>query len=473
MSKMTGFKYFGGTKQEFITKGLATTHKDAIVFIKGGSDAKQSCIFAQGMYFANFSEFLAAINYVKGVKVGSSEYVATAGGGYIPFASDDNSTVSLTVANGTITVGLTEAFVTTVNSTATNLGSKTDAADKDGSAFARIANLAALVSDLTGGSTDSIEGQINNAINALREEIVGDLSGDEENSKTLEEINAELDGIDSEINDIRTTFATTQNLEDSVALVQGKSTDASTATTIYGAKKYAEEKAAAVNTALEPRVKANEDAIAVLNGNDTTTGSVDKKIKDAINAFAGSADSDNVIENVTELLNYVSGVDGSKDLADALAQIEENKGKIETLNGTNTTAGSVAKQVKDAIDAEVSRADGAYATKAQGAKADTAYQKPSTGIPTNDIAQDAITTDKIAPESVTFDKLETNIAVVVDNAPTSAAASDYISATIEEHVLTIEVVTEDPTSEPAATAGLATAQGVRDYVNNAFEWEEL
>ena len=469
--KMTGFKYFNGTKQEFINKNLATTYADAIVFIKGGNDAKQSCIFAQGTYFANFSEFLAAINYVKGVKVGNSEYNAIAGGGYIPFASGDNSTVALNVQNGTITVGLTEAFVTKVNNTATNLGNASDAANKDGSAFARIANLAALVSDLTGGSTDSIEGQINNAINALREEIVGDLSGDEENSKTLEEINAELDGIDSEINDIRTTFASLQNVEDSVALVQGKSTDASTAITIYGAKKYAEEKAAAVNTALEPRVKANEDAIAVLNGNDATTGSVDKKIKDAINDFATKVSNDQTVNTFKELIDYAA--EHGSEFSELVGEVEANTSAIETLNGNNTVAGSVDKKVKDAIDAEVSRADGAYATKAQGAKADTAYQKPSTGIPTNDIAQDAITTDKIAPESVTFNKLETNIAVVVDNAPTSAAASDYISATIEEHVLTIEVVTEDPTSEPAATAGLATAQGVRDYVNNAFEWEEL
>lgn len=121
------------------------------------------------------------------------------------------------------------------------------------------------------------------------------------------------------------------------------------------------------------------EAVATLNGNDTVAGSVDKKIKDAIEAFAGTADADNVIENITELLNYVAGVDGSKDLADALAQIEENKGKIETLNGGDTTAGSVDKKVKDAIEAEVSRANAAYATKAQGEKADSAIQDVLSG----------------------------------------------------------------------------------------------
>lgn len=123
------------------------------------------------------------------------------------------------------------------------------------------------------------------------------------------------------------------------------------------------------------------EAVATLNGNDTTTGSVDKKIKDAINKFATEVSSDGTINTLKELIDYVAGVDGSKDLVDALAQIEENKGKIETLNGGATTAGSVDKKVKDAIDAEVSRANGAYATKAQGEKADSAIQSVTTTTP--------------------------------------------------------------------------------------------
>lgn len=198
MAKMTGFKVYKGTKQAFIESGKATANADAIVFITGGADGnKGSCIFAQGAYFGSIAELMGAINYVKGVKVGTSNYDASTGGGYIPFAAADNSTVALNVSNGTITVGLTDAFVTKVNDTATNLGTKDDAANKDGSAFARIANLAALVSDLTGGSTDSIEGQINAAIDSLRTEILGTLADDD--SKTLEAINDELNTIDNSI----------------------------------------------------------------------------------------------------------------------------------------------------------------------------------------------------------------------------------------------------------------------------------
>lgn len=123
------------------------------------------------------------------------------------------------------------------------------------------------------------------------------------------------------------------------------------------------------------------EAVETLNGNETVVGSVDKKIKDAINKFATDVSNDNTINTLKELIDYVAGVDGSKDLASALAQIEENKGKIETLNGNASTAGSVDKKVKDAIDAEVLRANGAYATKAQGEKADSAIQSVTTTTP--------------------------------------------------------------------------------------------
>lgn len=126
-------------------------------------------------------------------------------------------------------------------------------------------------------------------------------------------------------------------------------------TEVYDAKGAAGEALTAANKYTDDlangAVKSNSDAIGVLNGNDTVEGSVDKKIKDAINAFAGSVDDDNTIENVTELLAYVSGVDGSTTLAAAIANIADNKGKIETLNGNVNTAGSVDKKIADAVGA--------------------------------------------------------------------------------------------------------------------------
>lgn len=201
MAKMTGFKYFNGTKAAFESK--ASQYADAIVFISGGTDSKGSCIFAQGMYFGNFAEFLAAINYVKGINVGGQSYNAAAGGGYVAFSAADPSTVAVNAGQNGVQIGLTTNFVNKVNNTASDLGSKGDAANSTGSAFARIANLAAIVGQLTGsegGELESVEGQITNAINALRAEILGDLEADD--VETIKDINLELDELYRQIDTI-------------------------------------------------------------------------------------------------------------------------------------------------------------------------------------------------------------------------------------------------------------------------------
>ena len=425
MAKM--FVHYSNTKAEFIAAGLATTYNNNIVFIKGDANGNGSCIYTHGTYFANFNEFLAAVNYVKGVKVGDSQYNATAGGGYIPFASGDNSTVALNVENGTITVGLTDAFVNKVNNTATNLGTKDDAANSEGSAFARIANLVQLVSDLTGGSVDSIEGQITKAIDALRTEITGDLS-DTSDAKTLAAINDELNAIGA-------NYAV---LEPRVKAIEDD---------------YLK---AADKTELEGKIKDNTDAIAVLNGNDTVDGSVDKKIKNAINDFATKVTDNNTIDTIKELVDYVAGVDGSDKLSNAISQINDNKGAIETLNGGVSTAGSVDKKVKDAIDAEVARANDTYATKAQGEKADTAYQKPADGIAKADLAEDV--------------QMVLNGAIMeVTSMEGAGTDGDLIS--VEEGTALAHIA--DINSIQSGKRAFAEVSNVKTYVDAQWEWEEL
>ena len=447
MAKM--FVHYSKTKAEFIAAGLATTYNNNIVFIKGDANGNGSCIYTHGTYFANFNEFLAAVNYVKGVKVGDSQYNATAGGGYIPFAAADNSTVALNVENGTITVGLTDAFVAKVNNTATNLGTKDDAANSEGSAFARIANLAQLVSDLTGGSVDSIEGQITKAIDALRSEITGDLS-DTTDAKTLAAINDELNAIDAN---------------------------------------YA---------ALEPRVKAIEDDY--LKGADKTELAT-RITNEAPVTMSEAAGSGDILKTYTFTQNgkaigtinlakelVVTGgdiveIDGVKNLQLTIANqtapvnipVNElvdayTEGYLINIDESNEISIDINGLRDDLIDdgfyrtttGVVNRDDLDDSVQASLGKADTAYQKPSTGIPTADLAGDV---RDVINSAFTDTEIKTTTPkyLFVSN---ESEAGDII-VTIDAQVKAVASAVSD------ATDGLASSKDVKTYVDAQWEWEEL
>lgn len=93
-------------------------------------------------------------------------------------------------------------------------------------------------------------------------------------------------------------------------------------------------------------IKSNKDAIDVLNGGDTISGSVAKSVKDAINDFATKISDDGKINTFKELVDYAAA--HGSEYTDAIADIAANKSAIDTLKGTG--AGSVSKAVTDAID---------------------------------------------------------------------------------------------------------------------------
>lgn len=109
------FVHYSKTKAEFIAAGLPTTYTNYIVFIKGDANGNGSCIYTHGSYFANFTELISALNYVKGINVGGTSYNAAAGGGYVAFGSKDPATVAVNVSETGIEIGLTETFIKKVD----------------------------------------------------------------------------------------------------------------------------------------------------------------------------------------------------------------------------------------------------------------------------------------------------------------------------------------------------------------------
>ena len=101
------------------------------------------------------------------------------------------------------------------------------------------------------------------------------------------------------------------------------------------------------DTAIKASIKTNTDAITKLNGADTVDGSVDKKIKDAINKFATDVSDDSTVNTFKELIDYAASHQG--EYSTLSGEVQNNTTAIATLNGTG--AGSVSKTVSDAVDA--------------------------------------------------------------------------------------------------------------------------
>lgn len=86
--------------------------------------------------------------------------------------------------------------------------------------------------------------------------------------------------------------------------------------------------------------KANKDAINILNGNDTVTGSVDKKIKDALEAGAVTLEVKNndaylgVTSTTTEGKRTVYTLASKEDAINSAIKAEADKVKVSVTNGT-------------------------------------------------------------------------------------------------------------------------------------------
>ena len=89
----------------------------------------------------------------------------------------------------------------------------------------------------------------------------------------------------------------------------------------------------------DPKVTANTNAIAVLNGDSTTEGSVDKKVADAINEFATQISDDGTINTYKEILNYISEHGGEAN--DMMAAIDA----LEALVGDTAVATQIANAI--------------------------------------------------------------------------------------------------------------------------------
>lgn len=536
MPKM--FVHYSKTKAEFIAAGLATTYNNNIVFIKGDANGNGSCIYTHGTYFANFNEFIeayvGAMNFVKGINVGGQSYNAAAGGGYVAFGAKDPSTVAVNAGSNGIEIGLTDDFVTKAlkeevyflptaitngaTISATEVAALVDAIGKKvvvvKYGLVGTYHVVTDIQKITGlGGNSSITLRWWQDINLL--------------SVTIENNTCSVD---------KTPMATVEDVNNAKSAVIGASGDASTADTIYGAKKYAEEKAGEANEAAGAASELAQSALDRANeigedvGNVDTLETENKEVVKAINevlAAVGTGGTAAVV-TVTE-----------KGATDAYAQVYEIKQGTTTVgtinipkelvveageiveNPAGQAAGTYIKltlqNVAEPLYIDVAKLVDVYTAQQNAAQVQLNVDASNVisativagSITSTELAANAVVTAKIADKNVTKDKLsdavqsslgkadtayqkpadgiaKADLAEDVQNVITNAYTDStvrttnskymYISNESEAGNLYVTIDAEVKAVADATTDdkdGLASSKDVKAYVDGQWEWEEL
>ena len=133
------------------------------------------------------------------------------------------------------------------------------------------------------------------------------------------------------------------------------------------------------NAALETYKTSNDAAVAAKADTATVNAELAKKQNTLTAADFVKDGTGNVVTSVTvgddgKIKYTTESVATSAELGNLQTTVASHTTALDKLNGTAETEGSVAKSIADAISGEVTRANAAYATAAQGALAATAVQ---------------------------------------------------------------------------------------------------
>lgn len=340
------FVHFTGTKEAFINAGHETTYTNSIAFIAGGGSEK-ACIYTHGSYFGDVQSALNALNefqtqvynkrsYIKGVKVGETTFVApdNGQGAIIPFASLDPSTVTVDAASGTITIGLKDEFVSKVNTTATNLGTASDASTAS-TAFGRIARLDAVLDNLMNGD-EGIETIIKDYINT-------NLTLDSALDSSFNGFGVSINQENGKIKNLTVTAPDVSTIVDGKIDASIKALDSSAEDSSNGFKVYVELE--------DGKLKKNGGVIV-------TAPDIDGKIDASIKALDSEKDdTDNgVYVKVTQVDGKIDSVDVSasvlvnnykKDISDAIKALDSSD--YGTDNGIYVKVIQVDGSISDVI----------------------------------------------------------------------------------------------------------------------------
>lgn len=203
-------------------------------------------------------------------------------------------------------------------------------------------------------------------------------------------------------------------------------------------------------TALNEYKESNATALAAKADTATVNAELAKKQNTLTAADFVKDGTGNVVTSVTvgddgKIKYTTESVATSAELGNLQTTVASHTTALDKLNGTAETEGSVAKSIADAISGEVTRANAAYATAAQGAKADTAVQPEAINDMETKTNAAATYATKTALETV--DGKFANYTTTADmNTKLEAKADKTTIGTVPEGKTVVKMIEEAKTS---------------------------
>ena len=472
MSKM--FVHYSGTVSEFSKLSNIADYNNKIVFIKGGADGDGAAIYTHGEYYGNVKEALAALEtkvnglkYFTSIKAGDTTASATGKDGVITFNATDPALVSVDVDSHGVNIGLSKTFTDSVASNTSNiaaevtrateaeskirtdLGLKTDAADAEGSAFARIAKLVADLNAMTGGN-GSIAEQIKTAIEDLD---VAASTGDYVKSIAQE---------DGKIVPVVGTF----NFDEKGAA----------ATAEQNAKDYADsladdyDPAGAAAAVADDLADHEADTVAHVTADERTAWNA---AKSAIDTFLKDANmTEDAVDTLKELQTYMT-TDGAAAAAlvgrvAALEEIDHDAYKAAdeaTLASAKSYADGLASNYDAAGAADDALADAkAYVDGKVDGKFDAAGSAAT--------AKSEAIADANAYTNTAIEKLDVEDAPVENQFVTAVSETDG-KISVTRSAISASQIGITNTEADAFAAGTANVQDALTELASFWAWEEL
>ena len=389
MSKM--FVHYSGTVADFSKLSNIADYNNKIVFIKGGADGKGAAIYTHGNYYANLNEALAGLKYISSVKAGGVTATAQGPNGVIEFSAADPTTVSVAAGSTGVTIGLTEDFKKAVSDNtagvAANAQAIIDEASARGTAITTAKN--ELTAEINKKADSSVVTGVDDRVKAIEADylkaanIAGKLDTSVYEAKVAELAKADADNLkaakdyaDAEIAklDSATVAAQVEANKQAIEILNG---DANVANSVRNIT--ATELAKIINDNDATSIDTLEEIAAWIAAHPESVAAINKEISD-VKALVGTTA---VATQITDAINALDVTDAAVD-GKYVSAVSEADGKISvtradlptytlatgSANGTVSFNGSDVA-VKGLASAAYTEAS-AYATAAQGAKADAA-----------------------------------------------------------------------------------------------------